>query len=170
MQEGAYYLFWLGFVAILAWLMFGLPIWIVLGCMSIYENRRSRLWPQGDADEDDGVPQVCSFARPAKVVAFSVIGVICLWFALSTGPWSWFAGQPIMGTLFVVMALLEAALPLLLLALVVCFVAVLVQMRRRHRVAGKDTAVAYGVIVTLHATTLAAALAFGFFGHSWSLL
>jgi hypothetical protein len=170
MQEGAYFVVWLAFVAILIWLVFGLPVWIVLGCVSLHENRRSRMWPLRDADGRDCAAQVSSFARPAKVLAFSVIGVICLWFALSAGPWSWFAGQPIMGALFLVMALLEAALPVLLLLLVACFVAVLVQMRVKHRVAGRDTAVAYGVIVTLHAATLAAALAFGFFGQSWSLL
>lgn len=170
MQESAYYVTWLAFLAILVWLVFGLPLWIALGCMSIYEDRRSRLRAQAAGDEGADAPAAVGSGRIAKALSLSVIGVIVLWLALSAGPWEWFAGKPVMGALFVALAALAAALPLLLVLLAICFVAVLGEMRAKRRVAGRDTAVAYGVIVTLHAGALTAALLSGFFGHSMMLM
>jgi hypothetical protein len=171
MQEYAYFVLWLAFVGMLVWLVFGLPLWIVLGCLSLYENRRSRMsGALATGGDDTGVLRVSRFARPSMVLALSIIGVICLWAGLSIGPWGWFAGEPIMGLLFVVMVVLEVALPVLLLLLAASFTVTLGEMRAKHRMAGRDTAVAYGVIITLQAVALGAAFAFGFFGQSWSLL
>jgi hypothetical protein len=169
-QQSAGYVIWLASLAILVWLVFGLPIWIALGCMSVYGDRRSRMQAAaGDGTGGEG-PVVSGFARVAKALALSVVGVIGLWVALSEGPWDWFSGQPVMGALFVVLAVLTAALPVLLILLAICFVALLGDMRAKHRVAGRDTVVAYGVILTLHSATLLAAFASGFFGHSMMLM
>jgi hypothetical protein len=164
MLVSGYFLLWVGTISTLAWLAFGLPVWLVLGTACWFANRRSRLWlPAPGASEGVCAPEVTPVALAAKVVAFSIIVAICS-YALLMVPWAWFTDGPAYRALFLVIGVLAFSVPMLLTVLMVLFAVLIVDLLRKHRLAGRDTAIAYGTVIALQVVASGLALTSGFFG------
>jgi len=140
---------------LLAGALLGPVPWIVLGLLTYAANTHS-----GDLAHEAAVgvastePPVTRFARPAKIVAFMIAGLLCLLAVSETisfltrigGLWAEVRMYATLGIYVVHFALLAV--------LVVILAAVFWDVRVGHKMAGRDAGVAYGVIAALHVLQL----------------
>ena len=145
---------------LLAGALLGPIVWIVLGLMTYAANTHSRnLAHEGVPDVADAAPPVSRSARPAKIVALTIAGLLCLiaasiavsFLVLLADPWAEALGYAVLGMYAVEFALVAA--------LVILLIAVLRDVSSGHRLAGRDAGVAYGAIATLHAVQIGALVA-----------
>ena len=143
------------FLLLYAGTLLGPFLWIALGLATYTANTHSK----GSAGEDvAGVapvaPPVTRFARSAKIVTFAVAGLPFLiaslaavsFFGRIDGPFGEFLGYA-----GIAMYVVQFALVLALAALLI---AVLWDVRLRHKRAGRDAGIAYAVIAALHVVQL----------------
>jgi hypothetical protein len=154
-MELAYMVLYLAWIVGVLAVLFGFPVWLVLAFVAYRTSQRSRRAAVAVAGgEGARVPSVTPFGRPAMVVAVVYAGIsaaAALAFAMNTG-------IPMSGKLSIALRGISNALfayaPGLLAVLATLSVISIVDMYRRLRVAGVETAVAYGVTITIAAVLL----------------
>jgi hypothetical protein len=142
----------------IAWIVLGLPLLLALGGVTLGASVRLR----GTAQAGDDAAQPTPFARPARVLALSLVGLGCTLGTVVIGAVVIAAPEGAWGTAFgVAMTATMAFMNVLMAAFVVMLVLVARDVLRARFVAGRDTWFAYTVMIVAQAGVLVLAVATG---------
>jgi len=111
---------------------------------------------ESDAPAVVEAPKATRFGRPAKLMVFTLIGTSLLVTTLSGGWWLFFSRTQMPDALAVVMVALVGLCSLLTLVIGLMWVLIVADMVFAHRVAGRDTKIACGVVGVMCALQTAA--------------
>lgn len=159
-------IFELTFLLDAAWTVVGLPVLLLLGALTVAGTVGSRrsVWGAGSQAGSIASPEAARLQPTAQTLAFWVVGLGCVLvgivFASATitvpeGAWA----TASLWVLVVGMVLQGA----LCLAVVIVLVRIARDVLKRCMVAGRQTWIAYGLLLAGHAGILALALATGAF-------
>lgn len=153
------------FLADIAWIGVGVPVLLVLSALTFAGTVRSRRAALREASEPGvGTPPTTPLARPARVLAVSLVALGAALGALAFISVMLTAPEGALGTLLGLMMVAGmVALSLLIAAFVIVLGVIARQVFTKRFAAGRDTRSAYILMATAHAGLLVLALTAGVF-------
>jgi hypothetical protein len=127
----------------------GVPLWLVMAGISRIADLRSKDRVSRDASASGEAPRPTRFGRAAKRMVFGLIAVSLLAVAVNGGQALLFHSLQMPGWLEAVFVALIGSSTVLTVLIAGTWVAIVADMLITHRVAGRDTKIAYGVVGVL---------------------
>ncbi len=125
----------------------GIPLWLVMAAITYGVDKRSKRLARRGLPASEAVgPRATRFGPPAKVAALALVGLPVLLAAFSAVEWLFLRRVQLPEAAGWVLALSCGLGVILVLALGVVMVAIVIDMLAAHRIAGRDTKIAYCIV------------------------